>query len=259
MRASDRPNPFRDQLEIGIEIPHPGACTASLPDRPMSRDRNGRLHPGAVATLVDVAMGHAIGSQVRESEPFATVHLAIVLHSPDVHAPLIARGHSGPLVRGWQEAATGATVTDRQGTVVATAVGLFARRPPGDGEAPAAQIREQDRIGSMDEILQLRPSGDRLLFEVHGPLLNPDGVAHGGALAAALDGAMRMDLQTRGAGRLRALTLDVSYLSPGSPGLVELRAEVLRFGRAIHFARATAVLPDGRVVADATATYRQMG
>lgn len=117
MRASDRPNPFRDQLEISIEIPRAGLCVASLPDRPMSRDGKGRMHPGALVTLVDVAMGHSIGSQVSQHEPFATVHLAVVLHAPDIEAPLIAQGHSGALDRGWQEAATGATVTDVNGTV----------------------------------------------------------------------------------------------------------------------------------------------
>lgn len=256
LRASERPNPFRDQLGIRIGIPRPGRCVADLPDLPVSRDPDAGAHPGAVATLVDVAMGHALGSQVCADVPFATVHLAIVFHAGGIRGPLTACGQSGDLAAHWQEAATRATVR-ADGRTVASAVGLFARRPPGDLPAAPEGDGPQTDAGSLHELLSLRPSGEDFLLHVHGPLLNPDGVAHGGALAAALDEAMRTGLRSLGAQGLRPLTIDVSYLSAGLPGVLVLRCAVLRHGRAIHFARAAAERADGRLVAVASATYRK--
>lgn len=242
-------------MGIRIQIPRPGSCVADLPDLPVSRGGGGAAHPGAVATLLDVAMGHAVGSQVAADAPFATVHLAIVFHTGRILGPLRARGESGELAAHWQEAPTRASV-QTGGRTVASAVGLFARRPPGEDAAPGEEEAARMEAATLEGLLSLRPSGSDLLVRVHGPLLNPDGVAHGGALAAVLDEAMRSCLLRRGADGLRPLTIDVSYLSPGLPGDLLLRCDVLRHGRAIHFARATAERADGRIVAAASATYR---
>lgn len=255
MLASDRTNPFRDQIGIRIEIPRPGNCDAWLPDLSENRMRDGGPHPGAVLTLADVAMGHSIGSQLLAGNPFATVHLGLVLPGDLPDGPLVAHGRCGELPEDWQEAATSADVEDGDGRRVAYVIGLFARRPVGDVEPRTVRSEPVQGARCLEEILGIAAGAEEALLDVQGRLLNPDGVAHGGVLGAALEEEMRRRLRLAGTGPVRPLSIDIRYLSPGFPGEMRLRAEVLRRGRAIHFARAVALRADGQMVAEAAATY----
>lgn len=248
-------NPFRDALGIEIEIPKRGACVALLPGLPASRDPSGTIAQGAVATLCDIAMGHAIGGQLRADEPFATVHLQIAFHRAAGDGPLQGEGDAPPLESGWKEAMATCRVRREDGSLVATAQGYFARRPPGAARQP---LPAADRSAQPDlpALLGLRGEDPALRLAVGGALLNPDGVCHGGALAAALDLAMRRALAARSAGRDIALrTLDVRYILPALPGEVTISPGIDRKGRAIHFAHARVLGADERTLSAAVGIY----
>jgi acyl-coenzyme A thioesterase PaaI-like protein len=255
-------NPFRLALGIEIEIPRAGDCIARMPAVPVACDPDGSISQGAVASLCDVAMGHAIGGQLTERAPFATVHLQIAFHGATGKKPLRGEGESPPLAPGWKEALTSCRILRADGGTCATAQGFFARspqRPPAE-EASPKTLKTPDPVqadaASLPDLLSLRPiAGDLQLLDVRPVLLNPDGVGHGGALAAALDLAMRSALRERGAGEIALRTLDVRYIAPALPGEVTLQVQIDRKGRSIHFAEARAIDVSGRSLCAAVGIY----
>ncbi|MDA8345502.1 MAG: hypothetical protein M0Z66_08460 [Thermaerobacter sp.] len=256
MRPTFPPNPFRRMLGIEIEIPQRGRCEATMPGLEASRDATGLIAQGAVATLCDITMGHAIGAQTTANEPFATVHLQIAFHEAAGSGPLRGAGRCPALSPGWKEAMAACEIRRDDGGLVATAQGFFARRPPGAERPAEPPAWEGAAPQSLSALLGLRVVGEELRMEVGGALLNPDAVGHGGALAAALDSAMRHALAQRGAGEAIALrTLDVRYILPALPGEVAIVPQVDRKGRAIHFAQARALGADGRTLCAAVGIY----
>lgn len=256
MRPMHRPNPFRDVLGINIEFPADGRCTAILPPSAIAGDGRGQLAQGAVATLCDVAMGHAIGSLTLEDEPFATVQLLIAFHSEPGQDILYGHGESPALSPGWQEVMANCVIRTQAGRTVATAQGYFARRP--GTSAPLAELPswEGAHAPSLSALIGLHKDGEGMRLRVGPALLNLDGVAHGGAVAASLDLAMRAALEDAGAPSGLALrTLDVRYILPTLAGDATVVAQVERKGRAIHFVRAQIVDPEGALRAAAVGIY----
>lgn len=94
-------------------------------------------------------------------------------------------------------------------------------------------------------------------FEVTKAIFNPQGSLHGGILATALDISMGHLLHhTAGAGA--TLEMKVQYMAPVTEGLVRCEASFLRRGRSVSFLQSHATRADGKLIAHATATWKQL-
>jgi len=248
-----RTNPFRTALGIGVEFTPDGGSRVSAPVRPAGQGPDGRLAPGAVLTLLDIALGHAIAARLPSPSSFATVSLQVTLRGAWPIGPLLAEGRADPLAPDWRDATAQARLSAPDGDVLADAAGYFARRwRSATRVGPMAAARPP--AGSFAELLGAPESGCGWM-EVREHLLNPDGVLHGGAMAALLDAAMRGALAARGPESFALRSMSVRYLLAACPGPLEISGDVERRGRRIHFARATARDADGRLLAAAEGTY----
>ena len=253
-----RENPFRTALGIGVRFPGPGRAELTMEDCPANRGDDGRVAQGAILTLLDIALGHAVAARLPEPSSFATVSLQVVLRADWTAGPLVARGSAGVLAPGWRDAVAEGSVATAGGQLVATAQGAFARSGSGAVQA-AASAEAAATATSFRELLQWQAADGGLTMEVRRQHLNPDGVLHGGAMAALLDAGMWGALRRLGAGDLRLLSFSIRYLLPARPGTLAVAADVERHGRRIHFARATARDGEGRLLAAADATYVEPG
>ncbi len=93
-------------------------------------------------------------------------------------------------------------------------------------------------------------------FAVTPALFNPQGSLHGGVLATAMDISMG-HLLHHTTGAAATLEMKVQYMAPVTEGVVRCRAEFLRRGRSVSFLQSSATRADGRLVAQATATWLQ--
>ena len=93
-------------------------------------------------------------------------------------------------------------------------------------------------------------------FTVTPALFNPQGSLHGGVLATAMDISMG-HLLHHTTGAAATLEMKVQYMAPVTEGLVQCRAAFLRRGRSVSFLQSNATRADGRLVAQATATWLQ--
>ena len=87
-------------------------------------------------------------------------------------------------------------------------------------------------------------------------LFNPQGSLHGGVLATAMDISMG-HLLNHSAGAAATLEMKVQYMAPVTAGLVRCEASFLRRGRSVSFLQSNATREDGKLVAQATATWMQ--
>lgn len=102
------------------------------------------------------------------------------------------------------------------------------------------------------------PGTADLRIPITEQLARVGGIVSGQALAALADTSMVIATAAHfGALRPVATTnLDTQFLRPGTGDAVLCRAEVVRAGRALIFARATLITePSGKTVATATATF----
>jgi uncharacterized protein (TIGR00369 family) len=111
-----------------------------------------------------------------------------------------------------------------------------------------------ERLGVRGE-----PTGEgraAVRFEAGDEHLNPAGTLHGGVLATLVDTAMGQAVRsTTGDGGTPATSqLTVTYLRPGRPGVLEVRASVRSRGEHLTVVEAE-VEQDGRAVAHALATF----
>ena len=248
-----RLNPFRSALGLRVSFPGPGQARVDADPRPASQGDDGCIAPGVLLTLMDIALGHAVASRLPEPSSFATVSLQILVRSAWPTGRLTAAAGAQPLAPDWREAAAEGTVYSSKGDPVATAQGFFARGAGGGRHL--APVRDADGFGSFRELLGLRDAEDSLVMAVEHRHLNPDGVMHGGAMAAFLDEAMRAGLRKDGAGPGRLGSFSIRYLLPGRPGALRAFPRVERHGRRIHFASASALGEDGGLLSTAEATY----
>src|SRR3954462_3935770 len=93
-------------------------------------------------------------------------------------------------------------------------------------------------------------------FEVREEHLNPAGTLHGGVVATLVDTAMGQAVRTTtGEDEVPATSqLTVTYLRPGTPGRVSVRAAVRTRGEHLTVCEAE-VEQDGRAIAHAVATF----
>lgn len=107
-------------------------------------------------------------------------------------------------------------------------------------------------------IAEIGPDGAILTMPITPDLARVGGIISGQALAAMADTAMVF----AAIGHLQELrpvattNLDTQFLRPGIGDLIRCRAEIVRAGKALIFARATmTALPSEKDVATATATF----
>ncbi len=249
-----RENPLRAALGIDVEFPRAGTAAVRVPPWQANLGDDGRIAPGVVLTLLDVALGHAIASRLPEAGSFATVALQVVIHRRWAPGDLLAQGGADALRQDWRETSAQGKVLQPDGLLIASAQGYFARGLPGH-RSLSPWTGDRGLWRNFREFLGYAPGGDAIVAPVEARHLNPDGVMHGGAVAALLDGAMRCGLGREGLDDVRLASFSVRYLQPARPGALTLTWQVQRRGRRIHFATASAVGGEGGLVAAADATY----
>lgn len=123
--------PFRRHLGIRVVETEGGRALLHLPARPEIGNRFGKVHGGALATLVDGAMSNAILSRLPAGDRIGgTIELSIRFLEPAA-GTVVAEGRV--LRLGGRIAFAQADVRDASGRLVATAQGSYAldrRRPP---------------------------------------------------------------------------------------------------------------------------------
>jgi len=85
--------PFNRTLGIRVASRHRDGVTIELPIRPEFMNKAGVLHGGVSATLVDAAVGIAIGHHFGGSRPATTVELKINYFLPVSGSKVVARSH----------------------------------------------------------------------------------------------------------------------------------------------------------------------
>ena len=104
------------------------------------------------------------------------------------------------------------------------------------------------------EIVPGEEGAGSVRLEAREEHLNPHGTVHGGVLATMIDVAMGTAVATAGGASPVTVSLTVTYLEPGQPGLLEARARVRKRGKRLMVVEAE-VVQEGDVVADALATF----
>lgn len=119
-------SPFINLVGIEVTEQADGRCSATLPHRPDLFNGNGRVHGGAVSTLIDTTCARAVESLLNPGGWCATVELKVnFLAAPAGDLTCTARIIS----RSRRLAVLEADVTDSgTGTLVAKALGTFAVR-----------------------------------------------------------------------------------------------------------------------------------
>ena len=95
-----------------------------------------------------------------------------------------------------------------------------------------------------------------LSFHVRGWMCNPKGTLHGGMMATMMD--MTMGMLTRFCRKTNAVStvsLSLNYLRPVREGAVSVCAHIRKAGRTVVFAEAELTDEQGRLCADAIATF----
>lgn len=117
------PTPYG--LHLGIEILEVGGGTASLRLELTEHlcNRRGVAHGGALASLLDSALGAAVISSMEPQEWCGTLQISIQYNEPARHGPLTAAGRL--VRRGRRVAFAEGEVTDARGSVVARAHGTW--------------------------------------------------------------------------------------------------------------------------------------
>lgn len=119
-------NKFNHYLGIEIEHQDEESCTAILMIRPeLYNSIEGVVHGGVTSTLADVAMGHAAAPHVDGVQQCVTVESKINYLSPARGEYL--RAKSKVIKRGGKIIIMQAEVTTDDGTLVAIALGTYAR------------------------------------------------------------------------------------------------------------------------------------
>ena len=111
-----------------------------------------------------------------------------------------------------------------------------------------------ERLGARSE--QTDEGRATVRFEATDEHLNPAGTVHGGVLATLVDTAMGQAVRSAtDEGDVPATSqLTVTYLRPGTPGVLEVTAQVRTRGEHLTVCEAD-VEQDGRAVAHAVATF----
>lgn len=122
-------NKFNHYLGIEIEQINENGCTAILKVRPeLYNSIDGVVHGGVTATLADVAMGYAAAPHVDGVQQCVTVESKVNYLAPAKGE--FVKAESKVVKRGGKIIVMEARVTTDDGTLVAIALGTYARVQP---------------------------------------------------------------------------------------------------------------------------------
>ncbi|MFN2433464.1 MAG: PaaI family thioesterase [Gemmatimonadota bacterium] len=135
---------FDRHLGIATRVESPGVCVAVLELAPEHRNIEGRIHGGVALTLLDTAMGHAVGSLgPAVVEGAATLQLSCQFLAAPAGLRMEARGMVTRL--GGRSAFVDGTVRDERGTEIARAQGVWrVWRPATSPDRSVKSSRERD-------------------------------------------------------------------------------------------------------------------
>lgn len=122
-RPSIRPTPFGELLGLEILEAEDGVASVRLALDERVRNRRGVAHGGAVASLLDSALGAAVISAIEPREWCGTLQLSIQYVAPARRGPLTAAGRV--VRRGRRVAFAEGEARDARGRVVAGAHGTW--------------------------------------------------------------------------------------------------------------------------------------
>lgn len=115
---------FDRHIGVTTRVESPGVCIATLELAPEHRNIEGRIHGGIALTLLDTAMGHAVGSLGREKVTgAATMQISCQFLAAPAGCLLEARGTVTRL--GGRSAFVDGVVSDDAGTEIARAHGVW--------------------------------------------------------------------------------------------------------------------------------------
>ena len=117
------PTPYGSHLGIEILSAADGASSLRLALVEHLCNRRGVAHGGAVASLLDSALGAAVISSMKPQEWCGTLQISVQYNDPARHGPLTAAGRV--VRRGRRVAFAEGEVTDARGRIVARAHGTW--------------------------------------------------------------------------------------------------------------------------------------
>jgi acyl-CoA thioesterase len=115
--------PYARLLGIELEKVALGEATLTLAIRPELSQNHGVVHGGAIASLIDTATAFAILTLLEPDERVTTVDLTISYLRPALEGQL--RATARVLRQGRRLLTVSAEVTDRSGTLLATALSTY--------------------------------------------------------------------------------------------------------------------------------------
>jgi uncharacterized protein (TIGR00369 family) len=182
----------------------PGRVRLRLPARPDTRNRNGGLHGGVTASLLDVAGAAAAASVAPtdvDAEASSTVDLAVHYLAPAADEGVVV---DGTVTRRSRELVfVEAAVATEAGVGVARSVGIVrfggpaavdgppAAAPPVEASTPLEPWRSGSAFTARLGVLtaRLEPGHAVLVLPARPMLHDPSGALHEGALASLVDSA----------------------------------------------------------------------
>lgn len=227
-----------------------------IPLTSASRNRDGTVSIGAVATMVDVAT--VVMASRSHPSSLVTAHLALRMPSSPTGSFLRA---TSVVIRSNKGGTTSLAHTrDDQGRVVAVAT-VSGGALGGEGGSHKFNPNRTDDMYErwevppdapcMDDYLAIEPIGvvdGRRAYRMpfHEPLRNRTSVLHGGGHCLIVEHAARLAAADAGAHWPYADTLDVHYLSPGLVGPFEAYVDVAPSVGGDHLAMSVEVIDAGR-------------
>jgi len=122
-REPPAPTPFGEHLGMEVVQADGGTASVRLELRDHLCNRRGVAHGGAVASLLDAALGAAVISAIAPHEWCGTLQISIQYSDPARHGPLL--GHGRVVRRGRNVAFADGEVVDARGRTVARAHGTW--------------------------------------------------------------------------------------------------------------------------------------
>jgi uncharacterized protein (TIGR00369 family) len=196
-------SPYGRFVGVALDAVEPGRVRLRLPPRDDNGNRNGSLHGGVTASLLDVAGTLAARSVAPEATAAATIDLAVHYLAPAREGVVI----EGTVTRPGREIVfVAATVTADGGTPIARSVAVVRLERPGAATSalapppsappcpigagtPLAPRRSGSqftrRLGVMTATIA--PGHAVLVLPARAELADADGAVHEGALAALVD------------------------------------------------------------------------
>jgi acyl-CoA thioesterase len=270
-------SPYGAFVGIELEAIEAGRVRLRLPARADTGNRNGSLHGGVTASLLDVAgtvAARSVALDAADAAGTSTIDLAVHFLAPAVDEAVVVDGTVTR--RGREIVFVEATVTGAGGTPIARSIGAVRIAAPVAGDPPptappcpidATTPLEPRRSGSAFTArlgvlsATLAPGHAVLVLPARPDLTDADGAVHEGALAALVDcagGAAAWSVDGYDP-RGRAATIGMHLCYDRTPRDEDVVVEARTSWRAAGIFLNTVTLTarrSGRAVATGSVTYR---